>query len=111
VADAWVLRHAFAHHSAEASSFVSWPRATAAPPRSGTSHRYPVSPPSTGAAGARASPRAGQARFHAARRNGQRAHRGFAQGEHAAAGPGLQAARRTQAGRTSFRRCHRPTAA
>jgi hypothetical protein len=69
-------------------------RATTAPPRSGTWQPDRVSPCSTALAAAMGT----QAELEhppAARRSGQRAHHGFARGAHAAAGPGLQAARRT----------------
>jgi hypothetical protein len=72
-------------------------RATTAPPRSGTWQPDRVSPCSTALAAAMET----QAELEhppAARRSGQRAHHGFARGAHAAAGPRLQAARRTQAG-------------
>jgi hypothetical protein len=69
-------------------------RATTAPPRSGMWQPDRVSPCSTALAAAMGT----QAELEhppAARRSGQRAHHGFARGAHAAAGPGLQAARRT----------------
>ena len=86
-----------ARHNGDTAIRPPRTRATTAPPRSGMWQPDRVSPCSTALAAAMGT----QAELEhppAARRSGQRAHHGFARGAHAAAGPGLQAARRTQAG-------------